>query len=88
MSLEIKGTVYSIGNTTRVTDKFSKRELVLKVTNNQFTNYAIMQCINTKCSLLDNIRVGQEVTAFFEVQGKEPVNGKAYPSTLAVWKIQ
>lgn len=65
----IKGIVYTIGQTQQVSDKFSKREIAIKTTD-QYPQTILMQFSNDKCALLDNIRQGDSVSINYNLRGR------------------
>lgn len=89
MSLDIKGTIHSIGQKQQVTDKFAKREFILAITEeingNTYTNYAKFQCVQAKCDLLDRYQVGEDVTVSFNIKGNLWKDGCI--TNLDCWRI-
>lgn len=90
MAQEQKGTLQIKYETQQVTEKFSKREFVLEI-GEQYKEYPKFQLVNDKCSLLDNIEVGQEIKVSFNLKGK-PFQSKTgetvYFTNLDAWKIE
>lgn len=88
--MEIKGIVKQVGKTQQITEKFSKRELVLKTEyESQYPQYVLIQFSNAKVNLLDNIFPGEIVTVHINLRGKEVNNGNGirYYNTLDGWRI-
>lgn len=88
--MEINGIVKQVGKTQQITEKFSKRELVLKTEyESKYPQYVLIQFSNTKVALLDNIFPGEIVTVSINLRGKEVNNGNGikYYNTLDGWKI-
>jgi len=87
--MEQKGKIKSIGTELVVSDKFKKRTIVLE-TADKFPQILEFQATQDKCDLLDVLKVGQEVTIHFNLQGREWINAggevKVF-NTLSVWKI-
>ena len=71
-----KGVVYKVGNTEVISDKFSKRELVLTDAAEQYPQYISFTFVKDKCALLDNLAEGQETEVSFSLKGREWVNPK------------
>jgi single-strand DNA-binding protein len=69
MSNTITGTVYSIGKTQQISDKFSKREIAI-TTADTYPQTILFQFSNDKCNLLDNVRVGESVTINYNLRGR------------------
>ncbi len=55
---KFKGIVYKVGNTEVISDKFSKRELVLTDAADQYPQYISFTFVKDKCALLDNLAEG------------------------------
>ena len=87
--MEIKGYVHRVFETQTLSDKFAKREMVLK-TNEKYPQLITIQVINDKCALLDNIQEGEHVTAKINLRGREWINklGEAkYFNTIEAWSV-
>ena len=82
--MTITGTVHHIGRTENITDKFSKRLLVVK-TEDKFNNTIPLEFHNDKMALLDGLQVGQSVSVEANIGGRE-YSGKYYPS-ITGWKL-
>ena len=68
---KFKGIVYKVGNTEVISEKFSKRELVLTDGAEQYPQYISFTFIKDKCSLLDSLAEGQETEVSFSLKGRE-----------------
>ena len=66
-----KGVVKTIGPTVNVTEKFSKREFVIEMKDGMYPQSIQFQMAQDKCSLLDTVRVGQEIEVSFNLRGRE-----------------
>lgn len=69
---------------------FQKRDLVI-TTEEQYPNDIIIQFTQSKCALLDTLRVGQRVKVHFYLQGREwtsPQGEVKYFNTVLGWKIE
>lgn len=87
--METKGYVQRVFETQTLSEKFAKREFVLK-TNEKYPQLLTIQVINDKCALLDNIQVGEHVTAKINLRGREWINklGEAkYFNTIEAWSV-
>lgn len=91
MSLKIVGSIYKIGKTKNVskTGEFFKREFAIK-TEDKFPQLIKMELLKDKCSILDNFNVGQPVTVYFNLNGREwHKDGHAIIfTTIQAWKIE
>ena len=90
-SFEITGNLKLKQETQVVSEKFSKREFVL--TTDQTTSYPqfiSLQLTQDKCSLLDNINVGEEIKVSFSLRGREwnGPQGTKYFNSLEAWRIE
>ena len=90
--MNVQGTVEKINETQAVSDKFQKREFVVKHGENQdYPEYSSFEFIQDKCDILDVYRVGQEVEVEFNLKGRPYEDKKTgttrYFNTLQAWKI-
>lgn len=58
-----------VGQTQQISDKFSKREIAI-TTADQYPQTVLLQFSNDKCTLLDNVRVGDNVTISYNLRGR------------------
>lgn len=85
--MEIKGKVLKVTETEQISEKLSKRLLVVEYAENaQYPETISFEAINSKGTILDKLQPGQNVTVHFNLKGRE-YNGK-YFNTLAVWKVE
>lgn len=91
MSNTITGTIKAIGQTTQVSDKFRKREIIITDnTNPQYPQHINCQVSQDKCEMLDQYSVGDNVTASYNLRGREwtsPQGEVKYFNTIELWKI-
>lgn len=71
---KIKATVKRVGQTAQVSEKFSKRELVVEVADDKYPQIVSFEFTQDKCALLDNVMEGQEVEVSFALRGREWTN--------------
>ena len=71
--MEISGKIKVINPTKEVSDTFKKRELVV-TTDEQYPQHILIDFIQDKCSVLDNFKVGDNVSVSINVRGKEYTN--------------
>jgi len=86
MSNQLTGQIIYIGATEYPTEKFSKREVVLKTTDEQYPQELIMQVTQNKCELLNKYNVGDVITVSYNLRGRKANNDKWY-NTIEIWKI-
>ena len=84
MENKIEGQVIVIGDTVQVTEKFSKRLLVVK-TSGEYPQSIPIDFKQARCTLLDAISVGDSVEVSFNPTGNE-YQGKYYGG-FDGWKI-
>jgi hypothetical protein len=86
-SFEITGTLKVKGETTQVSEKFTKREFVLTI-----DQYISLQLTQDKCALLDNFTLGEEMKVSFNLRGREWMNPTKnimqYFNSLEAWRIE
>ena len=87
--MKVNGTIEVIFAEAVVSEKFRKREFVVK-TSDQYPQLILLQVINDKCSLLDYYQVGSEVEASINIKGRKwtDKNGvDKYFVTLEAWSL-
>ena len=67
----ITGTIKVVGKTQQVSDKFSKRELVVTEPSGQRPQHIPVEFTQDRTSLLDGFNAGDEVTVTCYVNGRE-----------------
>lgn len=88
--MEISGKIKVINPTKEVNDTFKKRELVV-TTLEQYPQHILIEFIQEKCAVLDSYKVGENVTVYINVKGKEYTNKSGevnYFNQLQGWKIE
>lgn len=90
--MELKGTIKKIFETQEFASGFQKREFVLTVADNPlYPQHLKIEVIKDKCKLLDDCKVGQEVTVAINLNGNEwtsPDGDVRYFVSLLAWKIE
>lgn len=89
--MEVTGKIRSIGQTQEIGDKgFKKRDIVV-TTEEQYPQHISIQFVQDKTSLLDNLKVGDDVKVSINLRGREWVNPQGetvYFNTIQGWKIE
>jgi hypothetical protein len=68
----MKGVVHKVGQTMIVSEKFSKRELVMvDNSDDKYPQYVSFEFTQDKTSLLDSVMEGQEIELSFNLRGRE-----------------
>lgn len=87
--IKITGQVYHVGQVEQVSEKFRKREFVVK-TFEQYPQFVLMQVVNDRCDILDSLRLNDTVDAFINIRGREWTdrNGiRKFFNTLEAWQV-
>jgi single-strand DNA-binding protein len=87
--MEFKGSIVEIFETQVISEKFSKREVVIN-DNGEYPQEVIFQFTQDRCSLLDGFKVGDIVTLGINIRGRRwvsPKNETKFFNTLEAWKI-
>lgn len=88
---KISGKIGRISETQIVSEKFKKREFVL-ITNDQYPQSIQLELTQERVTILENYKVGDEITAMFNINGREwknPTTGEVkYFNTLQAFAIQ
>lgn len=89
--MEIKGKVHAIGQTEQVTEKLAKRELIIEYAENpQYPEYLKFEAVQDRCNLIDIVKVGDDVTVYFNLKGRlwtDKAGKKSYFNSMQLWKI-
>lgn len=87
--MEVKGKIKLVRETQEVSATFKKREFVV-TTEEQYPQDILIELTQDKCSLLDGVALGSEVTAHINLRGREWVNPQGvaqYFNTIQCWKL-
>lgn len=88
--MELSGKVKFIDTTKEVgTGGFKKRDIVI-TTEEQYPQHILVQFVQDKCDLLNQIKVGDVVTVGLNLRGREWVNPNGetvYFNTIQGWRI-
>jgi len=90
--MKIQGKVKVIGQVQEIGTKgFKKRELVITVPDEKYPQHILVEFIQDKTALLDDVIVGQNITVHININGREWINpqGEAkYFNAIQGWKIE
>ena len=90
--MEITGIIKSIGETIKVSDKFTKRELILTTeASSKYPQHLSIQLTGDKCNLLDHLPIGSELKVSINLRGREwlsPDGVTKYFNTIEAWKVE
>ena len=87
--MTIQGILHVKGETQVISDKFSKRELVIKTEEN-YPQLISCQLIKDKCDLLNLYNVGDKIDVSINLKGREWTSPKGeikYFNTIEVWRF-
>ena len=89
--MEIKGKVHEVSPVIEVNEKFKKRELIVEYAENpQYPEFLKFEANQDKVSLLDSLKVGDNVEVFFNLRGRPWTNKEgvtSYFNNMNVWKV-
>jgi single-stranded DNA-binding protein len=92
MGLEATGKLHTIFETKQVSERFTKREFVVELTDNpKYPQMVLFQATGDRCAQLDGLRVGDPVRIEFSLRGREwrsPQGDVKYFNSLDVWKVE
>jgi len=88
--MEVVGKVKVIGEAQQVSASFVKRELVV-TTDEQYPQSIMIEFVQDKADLLNEISVGQDVKVSINLGGREWVNPQGetkYFNSIKGWRIE
>ena len=88
---KLTGTVKLISETKQISEKFSKREFVISETSSMYPQDILFQATQDKCSLLDSVKVQDQIEVSFNLKGREwtsPTGEVKHFNTLEAWRIE
>lgn len=92
MRLEASGKLHAIFDTRQVSARFQLREFVVEMSDNpQYPQFVQFQVTGTRCDVLNDFSVGEEVALQFNLRGREwksPKGEIKYFNSLDVWIIE
>ena len=89
-TMQLSGIIKVKKEEQTVSEKFRKREFVLTDNSSQYPQLISFQLTQDRCSLLDQVQVGDTVVIHFNIRGREwtsPQGEIKYFNTLEAWKI-
>lgn len=89
--MEIKGKVHEISPIIEVNEKFKKRELIVEYAENPtYPEFVKFEAQQDKVSMLDNLKIGDNVEVFFNLRGRPWTNKEgvtSYFNNMVVWRV-
>lgn len=91
MGIEAMGKLHTVFETKQVSERFSKREFVVEMTDNpKYPQVVLFQLTGDRCAQLDGLNVGDQISIEFSLRGREwksPSGELKYFNSLDVWKV-
>lgn len=89
--MNVTGKLVEIFETVKIKESFQKREFVLEYASNpKYAELVKFEVVQDKCTILDNFKVGQEVSVEFDLRGRKWTDQKGvvkYFNTLQAWRL-
>jgi translation initiation factor IF-3 len=88
--MEISGKVKVLNEEQQVSPTFKKRELVV-TTDEQYPQHILIEFIQDKTDLLNNLAVGDDVKVSVNLRGREwvsPQNETKYFNSIHGWRVE
>jgi hypothetical protein len=89
--MNVTGKLVEIFETAKIKETFQKREFVLEyATNPKYPELVKFEVVQDKCALLDDFRVGQDVSVEFDLRGRRWTDQQGtvkYFNTLQAWRL-
>jgi hypothetical protein len=93
--MKLTGTLHKVFDTEQKSDKYSKREFILHVVEENgartFDNWIKFQLSNDNCGKIDQFNIGQEITISYNLKGvkwEKNDTETVYFTNLEAWKIE
>ena len=84
-TFKLTGKVILKGEVKEFSSGFTKQEFVVEVEDGKYPQPTKLECVKDKTALLDDVHVGNTVTAFFNIRGNE--HNDNYYVNLQCWKL-
>ncbi len=88
---KLQGTIKVIKDTQQVSDKFSKREMIVTTPDDKYPQDIMLELQQDQTSLLDAFMEGQEAEVSFDIRGREwtsPTGDVNYFNTLKAFRVE
>jgi hypothetical protein len=87
MAIEIKATVKYLLDTKQITEKFSKRSVVVEVPDGKYPQTLELEATGDRIAQLDGLNPGDSVTFHVNLRGREKKNGDGAFNSIDIWKF-
>jgi len=92
MAMEATGKLHTIFDTKQVSERFSKREFVVEMSDNpKYPQMVLFQLTGDRCAQLDELHIGDQISLEFSLRGREwksPSGEIKYFNSLDVWRVE
>lgn len=89
--MEIQGKIFEIGAVQQVSEKFSKRDVVIEYAENpEYKEYVKFELTGDKVDIIDPYKVGDTVGVHFNLRGRpytDKVGKTSYFNSLVIWRL-
>lgn len=89
--MKLQGKLFRIFDTQVVSEKYKKREFVLEVAENPaFPQMIKLEMSGDKVSVLDGLKVGQNVECDINLKGRiwiNPQGAESFFNTIEAWRV-
>jgi len=88
---KLQGTIKVIKDTQQVSDKFSKREMVVTTPDDKYPQDISLELQQDQTAMLDGFMEGQEVEVSFDIRGRlwtSPQGEDKYFNTLKAFRVE
>lgn len=82
------GTLEEVFQERQVTEKFKKREFILKITGTspKFDQFGKFQLVNDKVDFIDNYQIGDKLRVSYSIEGRK--SDDKYYTNLNAFRIE
>jgi len=89
-NFNITGEIHHISDEQKFSEKFKKRDFVIRFSDGAYEQHIKFQLINDRCDLIDSYKTGQEVKVHFNLAGREyNKDGQTvYFTNLTAWRLE
>ena len=87
MAIEIKAPVKYLLDTKQITEKFSKRSVVVEIPDGKYPQTLELEATGDRIAQLDAIGPGDSVTFHVNLRGREKKNQDGAFNSLDIWRL-
>jgi len=88
----MKGHLEVVKDVHVISDRFKKREFVIKLGNTKYPQLVLFQLTQDNCNAIDSFNIGDEILVHFNISGrawqKNEKSEVKYFNTLEAWRIE